>query len=698
MDVVKIINKAHIETDISNKVKNLYKEFIESINQIKVPDLKEDYLNTVLIIALYISNSELKLDKQGITFMLLKDDPNELINKNLLNINEEDLNYQTYFPKVKEFIKLIAKYNLKTYEKTIEFLINVAMSQQIMSNQQFNCIKELLIDEDNEISYNEEWNEVISFDDFDIIDKIDFIEFSNEIFEENGKKYIYFGKYPQTVVLDDDLIAKLKTIKTVNEKGYIEYDGKEYAKLRKTENCFFEYFYEVIEIKDDTDYYFVVEPIKWIVLEENDGKYRLMSNAILDVFDYYDDFEKRTINRKIIRANNYEYSKVRAWLNGYDGTDYLVDDFSNDNFLMKAFSRIEQAQIVKERVLNGYETGGYYPCNYHCPDTFDKVFLFSVSDLVNRKYGFKQNQDDYDMKRAAVLTDYVKVMPFYDSDPDLETGKYMLRSPAFSDEDDIYNLTETGYFDFGIMEPLGIRPGIVISQNIKDVDLFDQNNTKIENGQIFEEGENKYIYFGKYPTTVVKEDAIIDKLNLIKQTNALGYLEYNNNEYLKAQAAVYESNSHFINGDKIIHKKTYYFKVEPIKWRVLEEKGKSCFVISEYILDNLNGIEDASIRTINGNKIYNNNYKYSNIRAWLNGYDASLYEYGDYTNKGFLNIAFTKDEIAKIENTLLDNSILFTGQSKGNRIVHRSEVGALCGACGFYSGTGLGIQNRQTNF
>ena len=92
-------------------------------------------------------------------------------------------------------------------------------------------------------------------------------------------------------------------------------------------------------------------------------------------------------------------------------------------------------------------------------------------------------------------------------------------------------------------------------------------------------------------------------------------------EYKKVIAAPYENNSIFANGKTIITSETYFFKVEPIKWRVLEENNGSYKLLSELVLDN----KAFSINETN-------NYEHSNIRAWLNGYDGSNYNVENYSD------------------------------------------------------------------
>jgi len=80
------------------------------------------------------------------------------------------------------------------------------------------------------------------------------------------------------------------------------------------------------------------------------------------------------------------------------------------------------------------------------------------------------------------------------------------------------------------------------------------------------------VYYGTYPQTVVDDSSLISSLNSLTSTNANGYYEFEGEEYAKVVAHPYgvsiRPDNKFINGSTIISLKTYYFKVEPIKWRV----------------------------------------------------------------------------------------------------------------------------------
>ena len=96
-------------------------------------------------------------------------------------------------------------------------------------------------------------------------------------------------------------------------------------------------------------------------------------------------------------------------------------------------------------------------------------------------------------------------------------------------------------------------------------------------------------------------------------------------------------------------------------------------LLSNMILDNTVFYTKTSTRTINDVTIYSNNYEYSNIRAWLNGYDGTSYNVDNYTNKGFINIAFTEEERKLINTTLVDTSLASTGDSSNSYICNNTN-------------------------
>ena len=87
----------------------------------------------------------------------------------------------------------------------------------------------------------------------------------------------------------------------------------------------------------------------------------------------------------------------------------------------------------------------------------------------------------------------------------------------------------------------------------------------------------------------------------------------------------------------------YWFKYEPIEWRVLDQTGSKALLMANVILDSQQYYFSIENRTIEGSTVYPTNYKESDIRAWLNG--------------TFFDTAFDEYTKAIIPATTVDNSV-----------------------------------------
>lgn len=134
---------------------------------------------------------------------------------------------------------------------------------------------------------------------------------------------------------------------------------------------------------------------------------------------------------------------------------------------------------------------------------------------------------------------------------------------------------------------------------------------------------------GEWPQTKETDNDVISALNKLKPDQD-GYCRYRGCRYGRGKTWFGES---------------VWRRVEPIHWMYLASDGNDVFVVSKKSLD----YESYSINysgLVNG--FYANNYKNSNIRAYLNGW--------------FLNRAFLDD--SRIITTVVDNSPASTGSNK----------------------------------
>ena len=188
---------------------------------------------------------------------------------------------------------------------------------------------------------------------------------------ESGKKVtwncLWFGSYPQSQITaeDGEIYTILTNIDNWNKNGDVIIENTKYHKTEKD--------------------YFKYEPIKWRVLQSENGEAFLLSDVILDKQLYNE-------NDKYV---TWEKSSLRAWL--------------NKKFINTAFSDEEKEKINITEIVNqdnpvyGIEGGN---------NTFDKIFLLSLSEVSEQQDGEKYGFLD-DEIRACGKSDFSKTVSWW---------------------------------------------------------------------------------------------------------------------------------------------------------------------------------------------------------------------------------------------------------------------------------------------
>ncbi len=98
---------------------------------------------------------------------------------------------------------------------------------------------------------------------------------------------------------------------------------------------------------------------------------------------------------------------------------------------------------------------------------------------------------------------------------------------------------------------------------------------------------------------------------------------------------------------------TYWFKYEPIKWRIIREMDDVALLICDSIIDSQ--AYNNSINTLKGTEdtVYVNNYMYSSIRSFL--------------NENFLNKAFSELQKNEILTMSIDNSAISSNPNDNSK-------------------------------
>lgn len=186
------------------------------------------------------------------------------------------------------------------------------------------------------------------------------------------------------------------------------------------------------------------EDIEWIVLSKTKSQMLVISKYALDCLSYNNEEKDIT----------WENCTLRKWL--------------NNSFYKAAFTKAERNMIKKMKLENAdnpeYGTEGGNA-------TKDNVFLLSLDDVLNKKYGFDNDHFINDIARRCAPTTYALIQGVWD-DSDYNhqqttEGKYSccwwLRSPGDGNAAYVHHGGEIRYGEDGETYSYAVRPAIVIS-------------------------------------------------------------------------------------------------------------------------------------------------------------------------------------------------------------------------------------------
>ena len=505
---------------------------------------------------------------------------------------------------------------------------------------------------------------------------------------------VYFGSYPQTLVSDSTLASLLTknagalptAANSQNWTGYgyylnrsneteftwyidLTYQGTKYRGVYFTDyrresstNNFNPTGQEYNGyLKSDMEnvhvYWFRFEPIKWNIVTQDGNRALLICDLSIDCQSYNGlSFENYNTGSMVFEHNgevgwcsNYKLSDIRNWL--------------NNTFYETAFDSIQKQLIEVTTVDNSPRSTcptvipdfGFDPASndHACEDTEDRLFLISLQDITNDAYGFKGFRDE-DELRMKGTTDYARCQGI-SSDP---LTVWWTRSPSGEKNyGGVYVVTTSGTPNnlYGVES---VSAGVVPMLWIR----FDEEPTS----EAYTKDGNT-IYFGKYPQTkVTDEDICVDLLSLAgdlptesdsKNWTSYGYfIDGNVSDYMwyidvpymgETYRGVYftqyrpyfttlpssiNSTDQYINGYTPTN--VYWFKFEPVKWRILSLEDGNALILCESIIDS---------QAFDCDVPHSNNYADSTIRAWL--------------NDTFYNTAFSELQKGLIVKTTVDNSM-----------------------------------------
>ena len=196
-----------------------------------------------------------------------------------------------------------------------------------------------------------------------------------------------FSAFPNTLRAESDNDSSDKAIRsgTAHITGSME------------SNIYFGNYWQSVTSEDATDSN--KEPVKWRVLANN-GNLFVVSDQNLDCVAY--NTSAKTVT--------WEECTLRTWL--------------NSKFLDNAFTAQEQVAVLESLVENedgakGSEAGA---------DTYDKVYLLSIYEVIDPDLGFPTDWKDKGGTRVALNTEYTKSRQAL-TNTDM-SGAWWLRTPG----------------------------------------------------------------------------------------------------------------------------------------------------------------------------------------------------------------------------------------------------------------------------
>lgn len=260
------------------------------------------------------------------------------------------------------------------------------------------------------------------------------------------------GSYPQTVVTDPEIITALHDV-SPSLDGFLHYDGEKYAFLYATPCYSGAKFANGDPILSDTEYYFKVEPIEWVIYSTTATTLSLTTKKVIDnvPFDSRTDSGTQSMTARNnyngvdettstadVYSNNYKYSEVRKWL--------------NEIFIYG--SGIPSSDILAEKVDNSPNSTDKSVNPYCCEDTYDKIYL-----LCYRDYKYSSFYTSNSKGRQSTPTDYAKARG------SAIEGSHWQRSPMYN-AGFAYYISSTGEYGGGqntYFSACGVCPGLKIN-------------------------------------------------------------------------------------------------------------------------------------------------------------------------------------------------------------------------------------------
>lgn len=310
--------------------------------------------------------------------------------------------------------------------------------------------------------------------------------------QKDGVQYYYRGVYPQSRVTDENIITALSKKTTTDARGYYEYNGEYYAKVKFNEASAVTYFNDGTRVLYGNTYYFKVERILWRVIDAKENV--AISEYVLDAIPFYDNDRERTyydakygMNVKVYPNDFYE-SNINKFLNDGKLNRYNLEEelkelnYENKGFLTATFGDSDKVDttVTAEKALK------YIKYQVSIDNSEDSTLASGneYTSLDSSGYYFPLSHKEFKNTYAeglnggiAYATDYAIAREVECERSETATQKaatWWLRSPYYDNSKKALYITIKGAVDHALVNNrdinVGLRPACVF--------IFDTEESK----------------------------------------------------------------------------------------------------------------------------------------------------------------------------------------------------------------------------
>ena len=546
--------------------------------------------------------------------------------------------------------------------------------------------------------------------------------------QETSWSCVWFGAYPSAEVVDDawDCVDEYAL-----QDGDLIRDSALYARLEAadwqddvTELDGISYYRVGLDsapaangIREEHykwDYsrpwhYFRIQPLRWRVLDIQDGKALLLSDRMPDSVPFH------AVDTDVA----WDRCTLRSWLNGY-GADNNEQglDYTGRGFIDRAFTSSEREAILPVQCRN-LPNGSYGTSSG--ADTEDRLFILSNEEVFEGadagRYGFHASRGYDDPAKRFTSTLYAKCMGAWWSPVDAYAGNsfWFMRTSGYTPRTVTY-ICDFGYIyskgtlvtcsDAGVLPAMWIdlsKAVIADAGEAKSTEMIHTANQSLPDYPVPDIGNPvvaadegmpggmftvwNAVSFGRYPQTEILKEAGDTAAEPAGDTETDPAL------YAALEDAAEDTGDEVLHdGIRYIRSDGRWFRCDPIIWRVLEVSDGTALLMADRCLDSVPWHSEYC-------DVF---WESTDLRKWLNGTPG----FGDslYGSRSFAETAFTEEELRGVLVSAVSNeNNYYFGTSCGSgthdRVFLLSEEEAFSSEkaerYGFRPSDGIGDPGRR---